>query len=410
MSQLLNYTKSRINNKQTTPYKSSAAYAAEKGATALGIRALMSAAGKPDIMLGILPVYQVQSYEVGRSMEVLKFRAAKGQFFKQQEGHDVSLRIDLVLTGPYRELYLSFIETVYVHGNSQNSTVLHRTATNISQSVLNSANILAPGFINQSPIMGDFKPMNTKDIGSVLDSEGNATDIDQGDWHNTFTFVSATDVLFDMYIENHVAERSVRGGYNAIYVSLFCVKFYPPDIVKIQTVEEVKNKVDDVNIPTKTYGGQHYNSTTHKQVGAKNFYPRNYTDSAGKKKIHNVPSFFNNTAPDVSATTQNIYTNQYNNTTSMVGQPQSYKPDNSDWIDLTIRAANRIYHTFKRFRERELNFEMTETGVIPWNFGVDLVSTRIPEIDKISIAEIVYKNEDKPVELPEVNVNEGIYK
>lgn len=408
MIQLLNKVRGFFGGNQTQSYRSSASYVGSNLAKSSLIFTAMKGFGKPDIMLGILPVYNVQTYEVGRSMEVLKFRAAKGQFFKQQEGTDVSLRIDLILTGPYREIILNLLEIVYISGNTQNRQLLHRTLSNVDTSVVNTDIFTAGG--SQPSALGSpsstwFKPKNVKDIGKIDDDKNY-----DGDWHSTFTFMSATDVLFDMYIENYVVERSVRGGYNAIYVSLFCKKFYPPNIIKVVTEEKVSNKQQDINIDSKTYGGrQPQSKESHTITGGNTYYPRKYEGPGGITRIHTVPTFFNNSAPNVGKYTKTLYGNDYSKNTRAVGHETQYKPDNADWIDLSIRAVYRLYTTFKRFREQELNFEMTEMGIIPWNYGVDIESTKTPEVKYASIPNIVYKNTDIREIMPDKGLSEALY-
>lgn len=407
----INKIKQFLGYDQTSGYANNKHYAEAQISKALLSFGIMEAAGTPDIMLGILPVYKVQSYEVGRSLEVLKFRAAKGQFFKQQEGHDVSLRIDLILTGPYREIYLSLLEWVYIAGNTKDREVLYRKLSNFDPAALGtdildvtSFDNIAGSRIPQSDIDKNVKwsSKEAKDIGKLDDTEMGGEE-----WHDTFVFMSETDILFDMYIENMITERSVAGGYNAIYISLFCRKFYPPDILYIQEEEKITNKYDEAKVETKTYRGRDWRASGKATYDGKTYYPKHYTGANGKTKFHNVVTFHNKLSPEISQTTKGLYGTDYVNTTNVIDS-EAFKPTYSDEIDFAIRAAWRLLKMSKRRKAFELNFVMTETGILPWNIGVDVESTKIPEVEQTSIEFIDYKDPIKDTLIPEIYTNKDM--
>lgn len=270
----------------------------KKAMVELGKRSLMytsayamyGISGYPDIMMGPIPLYGVQSIEVTRSQDELKYRAVKGVFLAHQHGGKVGMRIDLILAGPDQDLVLSELEFLRFYGDehqryedvgevfnlkgntNQSSQDLHIplravTAGATSGTMQQYPNTYMNKYLPLPSVVPDpanpqvmygtkgyFKVpsiLNKTKIG-VLEgdlpevvTEGNKLldeiqhenveyfDIDdvsymKNRWHKTFTIITRSHVLYRMYIETLDVARSVRQGKDIMEVTILCREFTPP--------------------------------------------------------------------------------------------------------------------------------------------------------------------------------------
>jgi len=150
----------------------------------------------PDIILSVipLPLYQVQHYEVGRSQDVLKFRAVRGQFLAHQHGGNTAFRIDLTLTGPTKGLIINMIQGLQIYGEKYKPDITLN---------LNARNIIP-------------KP-SLLDIGdnSYLESAEN----------RTFPVWTKFEIMFNMFIETFTYARTVVEGKDAIKATIMLRRF-----------------------------------------------------------------------------------------------------------------------------------------------------------------------------------------
>lgn len=181
------------------------------------------ALGNPDMMVGPIPVYQGQAYEVGRSNEELLYRAAHGQFFRQIKGSNVSVRIDLILTGPYRELLLSYFEGLYRYGRRVDRM---GQVTDITKTITQGVTDVAT-------------TVSSKPLAQIY--QQNEEDRPDTAHYPTFTVITRTDALFRMYLESFLYERQVKTGKNVIFVSLFARQYDPEPIVVFERTTIIEN-------------------------------------------------------------------------------------------------------------------------------------------------------------------------
>jgi len=78
-----------------------------------------AAFGIPDILIGSIPLYNVQIYNVSRSQDELKFRSAGTQYLGDQEGKHSGVRIDCILIGPLRTIILTALEAMYLYNRGK---------------------------------------------------------------------------------------------------------------------------------------------------------------------------------------------------------------------------------------------------------------------------------------------------
>jgi len=226
-------------------------------ATTAAMSAMYHAYGEPDVILGVIPLYNAQMIEVTKSHQELKYRSIQGQFLAHQRGGNYALRIDVKL--PYTDDYYNIIDNPL-----NDKTVLQAFARpptsldiltliqmmhiigdkveidNINSGVFNMGNNLV-----QNALKGEsFK-------NAVLDGEielkGEYTSV-KAEWHRTFPILIKEEILFNMFIETMVYWRTVKNDDpNTINLSILCRKFLePPEIIDIvpKKIEYLK----DINV------------------------------------------------------------------------------------------------------------------------------------------------------------------
>ena len=91
------------------PWKEIAPQTVKNIAKGLVFEQLWKHTGNPDVLMGIIPIYTAQRYEVARSQDKMKYRAVAGQFFAHQRGGNVGVKIVLVLVGSQSLNYLTYL-------------------------------------------------------------------------------------------------------------------------------------------------------------------------------------------------------------------------------------------------------------------------------------------------------------
>lgn len=186
----------------------------------LSATAIWAATGQPDVLLGIIPIYAVQRYEVARSLDKMKYRAVAGQFFAHQRGGNVAFKVVLYLVGSDALQYLTFIQAAHALGDQGMEEIKQLTNTNPGQG-------LASLVSNTRMTSKNTKTFNKDDLS----------------WQTvekkfTFPIVTKEEILHDMYIETVIYERDVALG-DALKVTLLCRKYVPPqEIVGIELYDK----------------------------------------------------------------------------------------------------------------------------------------------------------------------------
>lgn len=234
-------------------------FAKKTAVTAAGMTALYHAYGHPDVVLGIIPLYNAQMIEVTKSHQNLKYRAIGGQFLAHQRGGRYALRIDVKLpdTNDYLNLedvdinlrvssntILSLLEMLHVYGGKMIKDNMDITKVNINNMGISGA------------LTGESLT-NAIDSGEV-NLKGDYTAI-KSDWHETFAIITKEEILFNMYIESIVYWRTNRNDDpSTINVSILCRKFVkPPEITELTSqvysrLNPIKQKVinkEEIKLP-----------------------------------------------------------------------------------------------------------------------------------------------------------------
>jgi len=199
---------------------------------------------KPDVILGLLPLYTVQNIEVSRSHDILKYRAVRGEFMAHQKGGNVAVRIDFTLTGENQGYMLLILKGLQYYGSEQ----------------INYSNISMGGGGTIEPLDMLGKDANiintTKGLQQTLDitipeaNDGSISDYkkdrrevygdtkyyEPGDYsyleqkiHKTFPVFLRDEVLYDMYIETLIYSRNVKEGPQNIHGTILLRHFVKPN-------------------------------------------------------------------------------------------------------------------------------------------------------------------------------------
>lgn len=173
---------------------------------------LWKISGKPDVLLGIIPIYTAQRYEVARSHDKMKYRAVAGQFFAHQRGGNVGFKCVMLLVGPHALDYLTFIQILHIMGQAGNNPI-----KNASEKLKGA--------------VGGFVAKNTANFGVKDTSWRNK------ETHWTFPIITREEIMHDMYIETVVYERDIQLG-DAIKLTIMCRQYHaPPEIQSIELID-----------------------------------------------------------------------------------------------------------------------------------------------------------------------------
>jgi len=185
-----------------------------QGLVGVGSEILWNVAGQPDVLLGIIPIYTAQRYEVARSHDNMKYRAVAGQFFAHQRGGNVGFKVVLYLIGPQALDYLTYIQTLHLLGQASYSKV--NLDNPLARAISNLTNVI--------PSIGSSALAET-----TTDASWNTIEE-----HFTFPIVTREEIMHGMYIESVIYERDIQFG-DAIKVTILCRKYDPPpEVLGIQ--------------------------------------------------------------------------------------------------------------------------------------------------------------------------------
>lgn len=188
-------------------------------AKGIGCEVLWQLTGQPDVLLGIIPIFTAQRYEVATSHEKMKYRAVAGQFFAHQRGGHVGFKVVLYLIGKESLDYLTYIQLLHAQGQASYDTITNKSKTGIVGLLDAGAGVKAGPGLGTKSFSKDDQSWQTIEK------------------HPTFTIVTREEIMHGMYIETVLYERDVTLG-DAIKVTILCRKYVKPlDIAYIQLVK-----------------------------------------------------------------------------------------------------------------------------------------------------------------------------
>ena len=236
-----NISRSQLNKLDTVKYSSQYNKISNLGRLVDGVTAaaIWKVLGTPDVLLGILPIYTVQRYEVARSHDKMKYRAVAGQFFAHQRGGNVAFKTVLYLVGDSMINTLTIIQFLHALGDASYSDLndlIKNPVKGIQKLITNQAANPA-GAVAQLPAGGTSrKSFNPNDKSWHKTEE-----------HFTFAIVTREEILHDMYIETVLYERDVSMG-DALKVTLLCRKYIPPARVAALELFDTDGAILDVGV------------------------------------------------------------------------------------------------------------------------------------------------------------------
>ena len=193
--------------------------------------------GFPDIILGFIPLYTVQFYEVAISQDILKYRAVGSQFLAKQKGGNFALRVDAQLNDSSSQLTLTGLQKLYRNGQPReeiNDGLKKVVGLGSGNSAFN--------IVNQKPISPNANnPDNLVMSDDVAVVSPNNKKWMLSTYHSTFTAMTRDTVLFDMFIESIIYWRTLDSDPNTIHISLLLRKFTPPRRIIGNNTRDVKS-------------------------------------------------------------------------------------------------------------------------------------------------------------------------
>lgn len=152
----------------------------------------------PEILIGTIPVFSVQMIERAISDRILKYRAIGDVFLAHQKGGLDTLRADITLEGPYKEMWLLALLAIQLYSETEYKSDL----PNLGQSVM-------PTNTTTNPIINP---------GQV-----------QYESHLTFPIITHSEVMLDMFLQTLEWHQTVEeGGRNVIKCHLLFRKHIDP--------------------------------------------------------------------------------------------------------------------------------------------------------------------------------------
>ena len=240
----------------------------------------------PDVMLGMLPLFKVQTLDISRSLGLLEYRSVHGEFLAHQRGGRLGVRIDADLTGATGPFILAVLRSLALVQEEENidrsgeiktlgtpttksdKVTLNKLGTykhgvnrwgNWYQYSLNPnnprANTYRQGSLRQQyggiyyehDLNGDFESRYQDDYNGNDAFEKKVTDkmsantyddyvmlddvnYEKVPYHRTFTFMHQDFFIFDAFIETLSWKREIRDGKDVIKVIIMLREYIPPPI------------------------------------------------------------------------------------------------------------------------------------------------------------------------------------
>lgn len=174
---------------------------------------------KPDLIIGFIPVYNVNKLGHASSDDVLKYRAMGGVFLAHQKGGRQTFHLRAKLIGPQRFLLLKALETLQMVGGEAAKKV----------SGLSGGSGLLKTLGNEGKVLDYSTVRKTKDKTPVTDYTGRGEFKDQEyAYHTTYPIITPTRIYTDMYMETLVMREDIRMGKDVIEVQCAFRQYNPP--------------------------------------------------------------------------------------------------------------------------------------------------------------------------------------
>jgi len=157
---------------------------------------------KPEIICGPVPLYSVQMTERAKSDRKLKNRAIGAVFLAHQKGNRDIFRVDGVLRGPLRYVYLWMLVELQKEGKGK--------TINLSQSNM--------------PVFAEGVPAAIEEMTTAAKGQLNY------EIHQTFPIITQFQILTDMYLQTVEWHRGIEDGQEMIRYHLLFRKYFPTNV------------------------------------------------------------------------------------------------------------------------------------------------------------------------------------
>lgn len=196
-----------------------------------GYLARYAAEGEPDVLVGIVPLYNCTFFDVSISQDILKFRAVEAQFLAHQPATSYAMRIDFLLQPKYA-FFMNLLMAMYYYGGGVDAffgpQVMQLDPANVPQMAFPES--LKYGTEVEEGL-GQFIEKEVQNATLTFDDLKNMENLRQY-WkfskvRLTFPVITRDFIFFDMYIESVFFSKSVDEG-DIIKGTVLLRKYIPP--------------------------------------------------------------------------------------------------------------------------------------------------------------------------------------
>jgi hypothetical protein len=197
--------------------------------------------GKPDVILGVLPLYGVQYLEIARSQDTLEFRSIEAEFLGHQKGGNLGIRVDCILDGTMQNTVANILWWMHLMGREEhdvntNLTPVFTNVSSIEVDALSSAGLPVTFGGAQNTSVPSIQIENEEELYAQMSANESLhtttpddMKLDVTPWHKTFTLVTPHELVFDCFIETIVFSRDVKEGAKILKCTILLRQFTPPE-------------------------------------------------------------------------------------------------------------------------------------------------------------------------------------
>jgi len=216
-----------------------------------GVSASIYSLLSPDILIGILPLYNCQRVEFTTSQDILKYRAVGGQFLAKQSGSNWAMRVDAEF-GPIEAPFAIWILNLLFYYGMEKNHVEEMITTLTNDKFYNNQITYTSNTPNSFNGEKSMKDMPKKGVYPDENDDNifyKNTSIDDWDfftnkWHTTFTIVTREQIYTNVFIESFIFYQDINksNGKN-LHVSILFRRFTrPPRLLDVVNYRGERDK------------------------------------------------------------------------------------------------------------------------------------------------------------------------
>lgn len=209
--------------------------------------------GRPEIMLGPLPIYNIENIGHASSDEMLKYRSMSGIYLAHQKGGNKTFKFRGKIWGPTRYWIYTLLEVMQQQGLEE----MKKIGNLIAYEEININNGIIDADMNKDLLTEYGKP-TAQNRGTLHNYQPYGELSEQKyPYHKTFPIITETRVYMFMYIETLRMEQNVKFGKDVIEIDVLCRHYMPPTDYNATKPEDDED--DDV-------GKQYYRTYTNTET------------------------------------------------------------------------------------------------------------------------------------------------